>query len=146
MVRPADRIRILIVDDADEVRRDLRTIFCLLPDLEVAGEATHGLQAVSLAQQLRPDVVLMDLRLPGLDGFEAAQRIKSQGLAGAVVMLSIYAHEENRARAAAIGADGFVDKAAGVEPLLAAIRQVAPPRTRPAGGAGGQPTEVANGI
>ena len=138
-----DRIGILVVDDADEVRRDLRTILELTPDLAVAGEATNGLEAVTLAEQLRPDVVLMDLRMPGLDGFEATQMIKRRGLAGAVVILTIYGEEDQRARAAALGADAFVEKAAGVERLLAAIRQV---HAQPSTAALGQLQEVARGV
>jgi len=124
-VRSMGSIRILVVDDADEVRRDLRTILQLTPDLSVAGEAANGLEAVELAAHLTPDVVLMDLRLPGLDGFEATEQIKKRDPAPAVVILTIYGQEEHRARAVSQGADAFVEKAAGVDTLLAAIRRVA---------------------
>ena len=119
-----NKLGILIVDDAEEVRRDLRTVLTLAPDLQVVGEAVNGIEAVTLADDLRPDLVLMDLRLPGLDGMEATEQIKRRGLAGGVIMLTIYGQEENRDRAAAAGVDLFIEKGVGIETLVAAIRQV----------------------
>lgn len=136
------KLKILIVDDAEEVRHDLRTILRLTPDLEVLGEAVNGVEALALAEELRPDIVLMDLRLPGLDGLEATQQIKRNGLAKGVVVLSIYAQEENRARAASAGADAFVEKGTGVETLLATIRQVGESCRLMAGGSEGGAQKV----
>lgn len=127
------RSRILIVDDAEDVRRDLRTVLQLHRDLEVVGEAVNGIEAVSLAEELKPDVVLMDLRLPGLDGFEATEQIRRRGLARSVIVLTIYDDQENRARAARTGIDLFLVKGLGIDDLVAAIRQVAAriPETSP---------------
>ncbi len=120
----SSKLGILIVDDAEEVRRDLRTVMQLMPDLEVMGEAVDGIEAVSLAEELRPDIVLMDLRLPGLDGFEATEQIRSRGLAKGIIMLTIYDQPENRSRAASAGVDLFLEKGLGIEVLISAIRQV----------------------
>ena len=94
--KPVPRLGVLIVDDAEEVRRDLRTVLELASDLVILGEADNGLEAISMAEVLKPDIVLMDLRMPGIDGFEATKQIKSRGLAGGVIMLTIYSHEEYR--------------------------------------------------
>jgi DNA-binding NarL/FixJ family response regulator len=118
------RLRILLVDDAEEVRRDLRTVLQFYDDLEVVGEAVNGIEAVSLADRLRPDMVLMDLRLPGIDGVEATEQICARALAKEVIMLTIYDEPENRARAARAGVDLFLVKGLSVEDLVAAIRQV----------------------
>jgi DNA-binding NarL/FixJ family response regulator len=115
---------ILIVDDAEDVRRDLRTVLQLTPDLEVVGEATDGIEAVALAAELQPDIVLLDLRMPGLDGLEATERIRKSGLAKGIIMLTIYDEQENRARAARAGVDLFLAKGTSIEALVDSIRQV----------------------
>lgn len=114
-------IRVLIVDDVLEVRRDLRTALTLAGNIEVVGEATNGLEAVNLAQSLEPVVVLMDLKMPVMDGYEATRWIKAQQPTPRVVILSIHAGagEEERARAA--GADAFVVKGDSYQILLNAI-------------------------
>jgi DNA-binding NarL/FixJ family response regulator len=122
--QPRSKLGILIVDDAAEVRHDLRTVLQLMPDLEVIGEAVDGIEAVSLAEVLRPDIVLMDLRMPGLDGIEATEQIRKRDLAKGIIMLTIYDQPENRARATSAGVDLFLEKGVGVEVLVAAIRHV----------------------
>jgi DNA-binding NarL/FixJ family response regulator len=122
--KPVPRLGVLIVDDAEEVRRDLRTVLELASDLVILGEADNGLDAVSMAEALRPDIVLMDLRMPGIDGFEATKQIKSRGLARGVIMLTIYSHEEYRLRADSVGVDLFLEKGIGIEALLTALQQV----------------------
>jgi DNA-binding NarL/FixJ family response regulator len=121
---PKSRLGILIVDDAEEVRRDLRTVLQFASDLVILGEAVNGLEAVSMAEDLRPDIVLMDLRLPGLDGFEASEQIKRRGLAKGIIMLTIYGQPENRLRAASVGVDLFLEKGTGIEALVSAIQRV----------------------
>jgi len=118
------RLKILIVDDAEDVRRGLRTVLLLAHDLEIVGEAVNGIEAVALADKLRPDVVLMDLRLPGLDGFEATEQIRRRALARSVIMLTIYDEPEYRARAARAGVELFLVKGLSVDHLVSAIRQV----------------------
>jgi DNA-binding NarL/FixJ family response regulator len=112
------------VDDVAHVRDGLRTVLRLMEDIEVVGEAGNGLEAVQLAEQLSPDVVVMDLEMPGLDGFETTRQIKDRHLAQRVVVLTIHAHDHARERAASAGADAFVDKGTGFATLVAAIRQV----------------------
>lgn len=122
--KPVPKLGVLIVDDAEEVRRDLRTVLELASDLVILGEADNGLEAVSMAEALRPDIVLMDLRMPGIDGFEATKQIKSRGLARGVIILTIYSHEEYRRQAEKVGVDIFLEKGIGIEALLSALKQV----------------------
>lgn len=119
-------IRILIVDDLAEVRRELATLLVLAARrlgiaIDVVGEAKDGLEAVQEARRLCPDVVLMDLEMPGLDGFEATRRIKADRPAVRLIILSIHAGSYELERARAAGADGFIVKGAGHEVLLQAI-------------------------
>ena len=118
------RIRILIVDDKERVRQDLRTALGLMEGLEVIGEAADGLEALHQAEKLSPDVVLMDLKMPRMDGFEAAQQIKDRHLARGVVALTLYGDTTTRKRAASAGVDAFVEKGASIHTLNDIIRQV----------------------
>jgi DNA-binding NarL/FixJ family response regulator len=122
--KPMSKLGILIADDAEEVRRDLRTILQLAPDLLVLGEAINGIEAVAMAESLRPDIVLMDLRMPGIDGLEAAEQIKKRDLAKGVIMLTIYGQQENRTRAANVGVDLFIEKDTEIDVLIASVREV----------------------
>jgi DNA-binding NarL/FixJ family response regulator len=117
-----DKLRILIVDDVAQVRQDLSTILSLSHDLEVVGQADNGIEAVALAETLMPDVVLMDLEMPGLDGFEATQQIKERQLARRVVVLTIHGHDDYREKAAQVGADAFIEKGTDIEALLRSLR------------------------
>jgi DNA-binding NarL/FixJ family response regulator len=114
----------LIVDDLERVREGLRTTLELVDDLQCVGQAYNGLQAVQLAEQLAPDVVLMDLEMPEMDGLEATRRIKGSHPQIGVVMLTIHEDAEHREQAAQAGVDAFVAKGAAFETLLTAIRQV----------------------
>jgi NarL family two-component system response regulator LiaR len=117
--------RILIVDDLAHVRRELSTILGLTPGLEVVGEAADGLEAVRQAEALHPDVVLMDLVMPGLDGIEATRQIKRRGLARSVVVLTLHGGPAARDKAAQAGADAFVEKGTDITALVEAIRRAA---------------------
>jgi CheY-like chemotaxis protein len=122
----AKRIRILIVDDNPDVRRNLAAVLELAGHsagvrIEISGQAGDGREGVELAAKLTPDVVLMDLEMPVLDGFEAARRIKSRQGAPRVVILSVHAADAERDRARASGADDFVVKGASYLTLLNAI-------------------------
>jgi len=123
-VAPTERIRILIVDDKARVRQDLKTALGLMEGLEVIGEAVDGLEALHQAEKLSPDVVLMDLKMPRMDGFEAAQQIKDRHLARVVVALTLYGDTTTRKRAASAGVDAFVEKGASIQTLSEIIRQV----------------------
>ena len=92
--------------------------------MEVVGEASNGLEAIQLAEQLEPDVVLMDLEMPELGGLEATQRIKDRHPEIGIVMITIHDTEDNRERAAKLGVDAFVEKGTAVETLLETIRRV----------------------
>jgi DNA-binding NarL/FixJ family response regulator len=114
-------LRVLIVDDMPQVRQELRVLLELTGELHVVGEAASALEAVNQAWMLRPDVVVMDLELMGLDGCEATREIKTRRLAGKVVMWSVHAGLDDVRRAHQAGADIFIDKGARYETLLSAI-------------------------
>jgi YesN/AraC family two-component response regulator len=118
------RITVLIVDDVAHVREGLRTVLELIEDMEVVGEAENGTEALQMAEQLKPDIVVMDLEMPDLDGFGATRRIKNRRLAKGVVVLTIHDHNHIQERASSVGADAFVEKGAGFQTLVEAIRQV----------------------
>ena len=118
-------IRVLIVDDQPAVRRGLRVRFHLEPDMQVVGEASTGREALTLAQTLTPDVVLMDIEMPGMDGIEATAALRTIVPQSAVVILSIHTERQTRIRAQAAGATAFVEKRGTTDTLLAAIRQAA---------------------
>jgi DNA-binding NarL/FixJ family response regulator len=115
------RRRVLLVDDVAEVRQSLRTVLTLAAEVEVVGEAADGQEAVALAQALRPEVVVMDLAMPVMDGYEAARRIQAACPACRVVALTIHAGEPERRRALEAGMAGVVVKGAPLEALLRAI-------------------------
>ena len=118
-------IRLLLVDDQPAVRRGLGLRFQLEPDLEVVGEASTGTEALALAQTLTPDVVLMDIAMPEMDGIEATAALRRVVPQSAVVILSIHDDAQTRGRALAAGAVAFVEKRGATDSLLAVIRQVA---------------------
>jgi len=113
--------RLLIVDDNPEVRRDLRTLLPLVGDLEIVGEAADGLEALDLIETLRPDVVLLDLQMPVLDGYDAAQRIKGRWPGCRVVAFTVHDDPTARQRAGQAGADAFLVKGSPVVALVTAI-------------------------
>jgi DNA-binding NarL/FixJ family response regulator len=111
-------IQILIVDDRAVVRKELRNVLDLTGSVSVVGEASDGWDAVRQAKALKPDIVLMDLEMPGLDGFEATRQIKAQRLARTVIILTVYADEANQEKALDAGADAFVVKGTDLRTLL----------------------------
>jgi DNA-binding NarL/FixJ family response regulator len=120
-------IRVLIADDQDLVRLGLRTLLGSEDDLAVVGEAADGLRAVELAVELRPDVVLMDVRMPGIDGIEATRRIAADPRTRAtrVVVLTTFELDEYVFDALRLGASGFLIKDTKPAELLRAVRVVA---------------------
>jgi DNA-binding NarL/FixJ family response regulator len=120
-----DIIRVLVVDDQAIVRDGLVTVLSLLPDVTVVGEAANGIEAVRIAVALSPDVVLMDLRMPLLDGAAATAKILAERPAVAILVLTTYADDESIAGALRAGARGYLTKDAGRAELAAAIRSVA---------------------
>lgn len=120
----AEKIRVLIVDDHQVVRQGLRTFLDLNDDIEVVGEASDGLQAIERAAQLRPDIVLMDLVMPRLNGIEATARIKSLGLDCRVIALTSFAGDDQVFPAIQAGASGYVLKDISAEALVETIRAI----------------------
>jgi two-component system response regulator NreC len=118
-------IRVLIAEDHAIVREGVRLILENQPDVQVVGEAVDGVQAVQLAQQLRPDVVIMDLSMPGLDGMEATRRIRAAFPEVGVLALTVHESDEYFFEMIRAGASGYVLKGAASEELVKAIRAVA---------------------
>ena len=118
-------IRVLIVDDHPVVRTGLVALFDSADDIEVVGTASDGLEAVASAVAIRPDVVLMDLRMPGLDGDGATARILADAPGTRVLILTTYESDDAILSAIEAGASGYLLKAAPAEELLAGVRAVA---------------------
>jgi DNA-binding NarL/FixJ family response regulator len=118
-------IRVLVVDDQAMVRAGFRMLLGDEPDIEVVAEASTGLEAVSEAVRCRPDVVLMDIRMPELDGLEATKRILAADDSSRVLILTTFDLDEYVYRALRAGASGFVLKDDPPEQLIAAVRTVA---------------------
>ncbi|MDT5032770.1 MAG: hypothetical protein QOC94_2941 [Actinoplanes sp.] len=118
-------ITVLIADDQPLQRLGFRMLLESNPDTEVVGEAVNGVEAVRRATELRPDVILMDVRMPGLDGIEATRRIVADGGRSQILMLTTFDLDEYVHAALRAGASGFLLKDAYPEELLAGIRAVA---------------------
>jgi DNA-binding NarL/FixJ family response regulator len=116
---------VLIVDDQPLQRLGFRMLLESNPDTEVVGEAAHGGEAVRRAAELRPDVILMDVRMPGMDGIEATRRVVASGDRSRVLILTTFDLDEYAHAALRAGASGFLLKDAHPEELLAGIRAVA---------------------
>ncbi|WP_290158781.1 response regulator transcription factor [Curtobacterium sp. APC 4022] len=115
-------IRVVIVDDQAVVRTGLGMMVDAEPDLTVVGQAPNGAEAIAVCADLRPDVVLMDVRMPVLDGISATRSIVSDGTAGAVVILTTFDDEEYLLDAVQAGALGFLLKDAGPDLIAAGVR------------------------
>jgi DNA-binding NarL/FixJ family response regulator len=118
-------IRVVLADDQPLVRAGLRVLIADTADLDVAGEAGTGAQAVQLARDLRPDVVVMDIRMPGMDGIEATGMITAEHPAARVVVLTTFDDDDYVYAALRAGASGFLVKDMALDDILAAIRVVA---------------------
>jgi DNA-binding NarL/FixJ family response regulator len=118
-------IRIVIADDQRVVRDGLAMLVGLIDDLDVVGTACDGAEAVALAHETRPDVVLMDLRMPELEGAEATRRIRSSVPETQILVLTTYADDESLFPALQAGARGYLTKDASAEEIERAIRAVA---------------------
>jgi DNA-binding NarL/FixJ family response regulator len=121
-VSPDKRIRILIADDQAHVRKGLQVMLQLEEDLEVVGSAANGVEAVKLAERLSPDVILMDLSMPHLDGFEATQRISDKGLPCLVIALAIHRDQAEWKKAEQAGAVALIEKGTPDTGLIQVIR------------------------
>jgi DNA-binding NarL/FixJ family response regulator len=115
-------IRLLIVDDHPVVRDGLRGMFAGDPEYEVVGAAADGAEALGLAESLRPDVILMDLRMPGLDGVKAIRRLAARGIPARILVLTTYDTDSDVVPAIEAGATGYLLKDSSREELYRAIR------------------------
>jgi DNA-binding NarL/FixJ family response regulator len=116
-------VRVLIVDDHDGFRAALASAVTLVEGMEVAGEARSGEEAVDAAVSLRPDVVIMDLSMPGISGIEATRRVRKRLPGMAVVILTAHADPAIGRDATAAGAAGFVPKGSSFEALIQVVRE-----------------------
>jgi NarL family two-component system response regulator LiaR len=117
-------IRVLVVDDHAIVRRGLKAVLDLVPDIELAGEAENGKQALKMNQDLKPDVILMDLMMPEMDGIACIREIKAQSPKARILVLTSFGSEEMLFPAIKAGAMGYHLKDTTPETLVTAIRQV----------------------
>jgi two-component system response regulator NreC len=118
------KIRVLLTDDHMLFRQGIRTLLAAEPDMEIAGEAGNAADAVSVARQARPDVVLMDIGMAGMSSFEATRQIRKERPETRVVFLSMYDDEDYLAECVDIGANGYILKESPAEQLVTAIREV----------------------
>jgi DNA-binding NarL/FixJ family response regulator len=119
------QIRLLIVDDHDLFRTGLSSLVSAEPDVSVVAQASGGRMAVRLAKELRPDVILMDLRMPDLDGVEAARQITADDPAARIVILTVSSDEAAVTAAVRAGASGYLVKDSPIEDVLGALRAAA---------------------
>jgi DNA-binding NarL/FixJ family response regulator len=117
--------RVLIADDHVLFRDGLRTLLLTAPELELVGEVGTGEEAVALAAELQPDIVLMDLQMPGLNGIDATRRIVAESPHISVLMVTMFSDDRSVFAAMRAGARGYILKGAGHAEMLAAIRAVA---------------------
>jgi len=113
------RRKVLIADDLPQARDGLRTLLDTFPEIEIVGEAADGREAVRMAKTVQPDVVLMDVEMPGMNGLDATRLIKSSWPKIVVIVLTI--HSSHQMEALAAGADAFFCKGASTEELVEAI-------------------------
>src|SRR5258707_9213207 len=119
-----DRIRILVADDNSIFRKGLLTLLRSIPDTDVVGEATSGEDSIILATRLQPDVILMDLKMPDLNGIEATRRIVQASPHIGVLILTMFQDDDSVFAAMRAGARGYVLKGANQDEILRAIRAV----------------------
>jgi DNA-binding NarL/FixJ family response regulator len=119
------RVRVLAADDQRVVREGLAMLLGLLPDVEVVGTAADGEEVLALAGELKPDVILMDLRMPRMDGVEATRRLRERDPGVKVVVLTTYADDRSVLDALRAGALGYLTKDAGAAEIQQALHRVA---------------------
>ena len=124
MIGGGERIRILLADDHAVLRAGLRALLNAEGDMEVVGEAANGREAVERAEELRPDVIVMDLSMPGMGGIDATKQIREKGLHARVLVLTVHAEQQYLLPVLQAGGAGYVLKQAADTELIQAIRTV----------------------
>ncbi len=120
----SDKIRVLIVDDHVIVREGLRSLLEAQPDIKVAGEATDGEEAVSKTREIQPDIVLMDITMPGMSGLEATRQIRRQSPDAKILALTMHEGDEYFFKILEAGASGYFIKGGSSSELISALRAV----------------------
>jgi DNA-binding NarL/FixJ family response regulator len=121
---PMEKISVLLADDHTVVRQGLRSLLSAEPDIEVVGEAENGRQAVQMAAQLKPNVIVMDLAMPHLNGLEATRQIIGEGIPSKLLILTSYADDEYVHQFTEAGACGYLVKQTAANDLIKAVREV----------------------
>jgi len=116
------RLRVLLVDDSAKVRRTLSALLSALPEVEVVGEARDGLEAIDAAGKLLPDLIVLDLRMPKLNGFEVLKAVKKERRECLVIVFSAIADEVCRQKCLELGAHQFFDKVTQFDEFLPAVK------------------------
>jgi DNA-binding NarL/FixJ family response regulator len=117
-----DIIRILVVDDYEIVRKSIMALLAKEPDMEVVGTAVNGRDAIQLAQTTKPDVIVMDISMPELDGIRTAGEIQELGISTQIIMLSMHYNSTLMQQARKNGASGYIVKQQATSDLIPAIR------------------------
>jgi pilus assembly protein CpaE len=120
----AENIRVLIVDDLPETRENVRKLLQFESDVEVIGQAGTGEEAVQMAQEYQPDIILMDINMPGIDGIGASQKISELVPRSQIIIMSVQSDSDYLRRAMLAGARDFLTKPFGGDELITAIRRV----------------------
>ncbi len=120
-----ERATILLIDDHPMLRTGVKQLVSMAPDIQVIGEASNGEQGIELAESLDPDLILLDLNMPGMNGLETLDKLREKSLSGRVVVFSVSNHEEDVVTALKRGADGYLLKDMEPEDLLKALQQAA---------------------
>lgn len=115
------KFRVLLVDDSEEFLNSAASFLSLQPGLEVVGQVRSGAEAIRIGAEVAPDLILMDIAMPQMNGLEATRRIKAGPAAPLVVILTLYDHPDYRSQSKMAGADGFVSKSNFVLELLPVI-------------------------
>lgn len=119
------KIKLMLVDDHEMVRTGLKSLLDTQPDFQVVGEASNGAEALDKVTQLNPDVIVMDISMPVMDGLEATRRLVASNPAAAVMALTVHEDKEYFFQMLQAGAKGYITKEAAADELVAAIRSVA---------------------
>ena len=118
------KLRVLIADDSTFIRERLPAMLLDIPGIEVVGQAKNGAEALNLAQELNPDVVILDIRMPRMTGIEVLQKLKKDKTAPVVIMLTSYPYPKYREKCQEAGADFFFDKSTDFDKLFALLKEL----------------------